>query len=163
MDAILNYQNPVIGEPDMMVIDGQFQKYAKSGQQDEALKKLAISKAERLEIPFFLSKSSATENFYLYKDKGNGVILFSTFEEKDERDRSVGFTYYYNNASEVYNAKNTLVTYAKIAGKHPNRKDVVMYEKLLRLYSKHPFLTKYAGTLTIAVVVVVIALLICII
>lgn len=160
MDAILNYQNPIIGDPDMMVIDGQFQKYIKSDHQNDALGKLAIKKAERLKIPFFLSKSSASEDFYLYKDKNNGVIMCSTFEEKDKNGRNVGFTYYYKNAIEVYEAKTTLESFSVIVGMHPNRKDVGMFEKLLRLYSKHSFLTKYAGVLLIAVIVLVVVLLI---
>ena len=160
MDAILNYQNPIIGDPDMMVIDGQFQKYTKSDQQDDAKGKFAIKKADRLKKPFFLFKSSVSDDFSLYRDKDNGVIMFSTFEEKDQKGRNVGYMYYYKNATKVYEAKTTLESYAIVADMHPNRQDVDMFEKLLRLYSKHSFWAKYAGVLLIAVAVIIVVLLI---
>jgi len=150
MDAVLNYQNPTIGESDLMVIDGTFQKFSKTDEQVEAFCKLNSSNAKQLEIPFYLGKSSATESFYLYKDKKNGVILFSTLENKDTKGRNVAYVYYFNDADNVYQARNTLENYALIAGVRPNKKDLDMFEKMLQLHSKHPTLASHSGKLTIA-------------
>lgn len=150
MDAVLNYQNPTIGGPDLMVIDGDFQQFTKTDEQVEAFSKLNSYNANQLEIPFYYGKSSATENFYLYKDKKNGVILFSTFENKDQKGRNVGYIYYFNNADNVYQARTTLENYALIAHVRPNKKDLDMFEKMLQLHSKHPTLANLSGKLTIA-------------
>lgn len=156
MDAVLNYQNPTIGGPDLMVIDGVFQQFTKTDEQVEAFCKLNSSNAKQLEIPFYFGKSSATENFYLYKDKNNGVILFSTFENQDQKGRNVGYMYYYNNADNVYQARTTLENYALIAGVRPNKKDLDMFEKMLQLHKKSPVLANHSGKLTIAFVIVAI-------
>ncbi len=156
MDAVLNYQNPTIGGPDLMVIDGVFQQFTKTDEQVEAFSKLNRYNANQLEIPFYYGKSSATENFYLYKDKKNGVILFSTFENKDQKGRNVGYMYYFNNADNVYQARTTLENYALIAGVCPNKKDLDMFEKMLQLHSKYPTLANHSGKLTIAFIVLAI-------
>lgn len=150
MDAILNYQNPVIGDPDLMVIDGEKQKFSKTNDQINAFNKLNNSRIERLEIPFFLNRNSTTEQFSLYKVQNNGIILCSILEDKDMRDRFIGYTYYYSNGNDFCQAKMTLENYAIIAGVHPNKKDLEMFEKMMKLYSKYPILINNSSKLAIA-------------
>lgn len=159
MKAILNYQNPIIGDNDILVIDGEKQLFAKTEEQLLAYSKLDPSMAEILKIPFFYKKLPHSDDFKLYVDKDKGIIFVSVFEDKDEKGRNVCYSFYHRFESEYGSIKNTLENYSILVSKKVKEGDLILLGKMLDLYSKSSIFAKnvniFCGVFFLLIVILI--------
>lgn len=159
MKAILSHQNPINGQDDIVVIDGNPQQYTKTEEQQRAYSLLSVSPKQLFKIPKGMSNNSVSETYKMFI-KDNGVVLISNFENVAQDNRRIGYSFYVDSSVDALDAVSLLQSYSGIAGMSLNMSDVELYKKMFTLYSDHPNRVKLASFSKIAIAALLILILI---
>lgn len=150
MKAILSHQNPINGQDDIVVINGISQQYTRTEEQQRAYSLLTVSPDQLFKIPFGMSNNSVSNTFKMFV-KDNGIVLISNFENVDQVNRRIGYTFYVDSSVNSLEAVNLLQNYSAIAGMNLNTSDVELYKKMFDLHSNHPTIVKTSSFSKIAI------------
>lgn len=134
MNTILAFQNAVLNERDILVIDGIMSEYVHSAEQEEAIRHL--NKSDRMSEVLLLRVSGSSTSLSIYEDDERNVLIKSNFVNHDQKGRRMTYSFYCSHIRSISWFISRFRDYCRIAGMEPNESDILTIERSLYVHAK---------------------------
>lgn len=134
MNTILAFQNAVLNEKDVLIIDGVKSEYIHSAEQEEAISHL--SRTARMSEVLLLRTPGSSEALSIYIDNDSNVLISSNFINLDQIGRRMTYSFYCKHIRSTSWLISRFRDYCRIAGMEPNESDILTIERSLNVHSK---------------------------